>query len=58
MYPPRGEEERQFRIQAWQELLPPRGKAFPGDPRGLEQQTLQPARLTELGRKLLGVDPW
>ena len=58
MYPPRGEEERQFRIQAWQELLPPRGTAFPGDPRRLEQQTLQPANLSDLGRKLLGVDPW
>jgi hypothetical protein len=58
MYPPRGEEERQYRIKAWQELLPPQGKAFPGDPRGWEQKYGKPAELTPLGRKLLGVDLW
>jgi hypothetical protein len=58
MYPPRGEDERAYRIRAWQELLPPRGKAFPGDPRGLEQTQLKPAQLTDLGRQLLGVEPW
>jgi hypothetical protein len=58
MYPPRDEEERTFRIQAWQALLPPRGKAFPGDPRGWERQHYGPPQLTDLGRKLLGLDPW
>lgn len=58
MSPPRSEEDRAYRIKAWQELLPPRGKAFPGDPRGLEQKMGKPALLTELGRKLLGADPW
>jgi ectoine hydroxylase-related dioxygenase (phytanoyl-CoA dioxygenase family) len=60
MYPARekNEEERQCRIQAWQERLPPRGKAFPGDPRGLEQKYGKSAELTPLGQKLLGVDLW
>lgn len=58
MSPPRGEEEREYRIQAWQKRMPPRGKAFPGDARGLEQKIGHPAELTDLGRKLLGLDPW
>lgn len=58
MYPPQDEEEREYRIKAWQERLPPRGKAFPGDPRQLEQKYGKPAELTDLGRKLLGVDRW
>ena len=55
MFPPRGEEERAYRIQAWQELLPPKGKAFPGDPRGWERQHYDAPQLTELGEKLLGL---
>ncbi len=58
MFPPRSEDERQQRIQAWQERLPPQGKAFPGDPREAEQRHGQTAKLTPLGRKLLGVDRW
>lgn len=60
MYPAReqNEEERRLRIQAWQERLPPRGKAFPGDPRELEQKSGQPAQLTDLGRRLLGLNSW
>ena len=58
MHPPGDEEERQFRIQAWKERLPPRSKAFPGDPRGLEQEYGRPAELTHLGKKLLGIEPW
>ncbi|HXF63961.1 MAG TPA: phytanoyl-CoA dioxygenase family protein [Caldilineaceae bacterium] len=59
MYPARedNEEERQYRIRAWQERLPPRGKAFPGDPRGFEKNR-PPAELTELGKKLLGLERW
>jgi hypothetical protein len=59
MYPPRDNaEERAFRIQAWQERLPPRGGAFPGDPRGLEQKEGQTAELTPLGKRLLGLEAW
>jgi hypothetical protein len=61
MFPARedNEEERAYRVKAWRELLPPRGKAFPGDPRGWEQQHLQsPPELTELGKKLLGMESW
>jgi hypothetical protein len=59
MHPAReeNEEERQYRIAAWQERRGPRGKAFPGDPRGYEQR-FSPAELTELGKKLLGLERW
>lgn len=59
MYPARdNEEERQARIQAWQQRNPPNGKAFPGDLRRREQEFGQTATLTPLGRKLLGLDSW
>ena len=59
MYPAReeNEEERQTRVDAWRERKPPRGKAFPGDPRGWEQNH-PPAELTDLGKKLLGLTSW
>jgi hypothetical protein len=59
MYPAResNEEERQYRITAWQERKQQRGRAFPGDPRGWEQKN-PPAELTDLGKKLLGLDSW
>jgi hypothetical protein len=45
------------RIEAWQRHLP--GPGFPGDPRKIEQQLeAEPARLTDLGRKLLGAESW
>jgi ectoine hydroxylase-related dioxygenase (phytanoyl-CoA dioxygenase family) len=52
------EEYRQERISQWREHRPPGNKVFPGDPRGWEEQYLQPAELTPLGRKLLGLDRW
>ncbi|MEZ4682290.1 MAG: phytanoyl-CoA dioxygenase family protein [Caldilineaceae bacterium] len=58
MFPPRGEEDRAFRIKAWQEVLPPQGKAFPGDPRGWEQAHYGSPQLTALGEKLLGLTSW
>ncbi|MCB9155695.1 MAG: phytanoyl-CoA dioxygenase family protein [Caldilineaceae bacterium] len=58
MSPPRDEEERQYRVKAWQERLPPRGKAFPGDARQIEQKYGKTAELTELGLKLLGAEHW
>lgn len=60
MFPaqPEDSELRRWRIRAWQECLKPEGPAFPGDPRDLERKNCRPAELTELGRKLLGLDPW
>ena len=51
------EEERQRRIALFEQRKPPARTAFPGDPRGWEQE--QPmAELTALGRRLLGLDRW
>ena len=47
----------QQRVQMWQERLSPDGSAFPGDERRWEQ-TNEPAELTVLGRRLLGLDRW
>jgi ectoine hydroxylase-related dioxygenase (phytanoyl-CoA dioxygenase family) len=52
------EEERQKRINCWQHNLPPPYPYFPGDPRKIEEQREKPAELTELGRKLLGLESW
>ena len=52
------EELRQWRIRSWRDRIPPEGYAFPGDPRGWEQQQPGPAHLTELGQKLLGITKW
>ena len=51
-------ELRQWRIRSWQDRIPPEGYAFPGDPRGWEQQQPGPAQLTALGQKLLGLANW
>ena len=52
----RGKEERQQRIKAWQSCRPtPR---WPGDPRDWEHKYQKPAVLTDLGQKLLGLEPW
>jgi len=51
------EAERAERIVCWRERFPPnwaRGVA----PRVTERGTTQPAQLTPLGRKLLGLDRW
>ncbi len=46
------------RIALWRNRQAPAGDAFPGDPRGLEAKQYGPAPLSELGRKLLGLDHW
>ncbi len=51
-------ELREWRIKAWQERLPPDGYAFPGDPRNVEMNKYNTARLTPLGEKLLGLKDW
>ena len=49
---------RQTRINCWRNRLPPPGRAFPGDPRKIEEQVGQPPDLTPLGRRLLGLEAW
>jgi hypothetical protein len=60
MYPAAELDDRQRkrRIRMWEKRLHPGGRAFPGDPRKLEQRTYRTAELTPLGRRLLGVDLW
>ncbi len=52
------EENRQAGIECWRNNTHPSAKAFPGDPRRTEEQRSAPAELTDLGRKLLGIDRW
>ncbi|MCF0039840.1 phytanoyl-CoA dioxygenase family protein [Dyadobacter fanqingshengii] len=60
MMPAQEEDEalRQWRIKSWQEREAPTGYAFPGDPRNWEKTKFERAELSELGRKLLGLDKW
>lgn len=60
MMPAQEDDEalRQWRIRSWQEREAPQGYAFPGDPRNWEKTRYQTADLSELGRKLLGLDRW
>ena len=51
-------ELREWRVRSWRERLAPDGYAFPGDPRNWEQQQSEAAKLTELGKKLLGLKDW
>jgi hypothetical protein len=48
------EAQRQQRINQWQHRLPPDGAI--GDPRHLEQKYGQTAKLTKLGRRILGLE--
>ncbi len=52
------EERRAERVASWSGNEPAPGKSFLGDPRHTEQQRTAPARLTDLGRHLLGLDEW
>lgn len=49
--------KREQRINCWRTNTPPPGIYFPGDPRKIEEQR-EPAQLTPLGRKLIGLDSW
>jgi len=52
----KGKEKRKSAIEGWQER---RAMAsWPGDARDWEHKNQEPAALTELGCKLLGVDSW
>lgn len=50
------ERLRKERIDCWMYDRPPSGYAFPGNPNIKHKE--ESAKLTELGRKLLGVDNW
>jgi ectoine hydroxylase-related dioxygenase (phytanoyl-CoA dioxygenase family) len=52
------EELRQWRINSWKDRIAPEGYAFPGDPRKWEQIKYKTAELSDLGKKLLGLDSW
>jgi len=60
MFPARPDDEalRQERVLSWRERLPRTGRPFPGDPREWERRHGTTADLTDLGRRLLGLDQW
>jgi hypothetical protein len=60
MYPAEydNEAERLERVRLWRELDHPKRPDFPGDPRDWEKKNAQTAKLTPLGGKLLGLEPW
>ncbi|EKB51159.1 phytanoyl-CoA dioxygenase family protein [Cecembia lonarensis] len=49
---------RQWRINSWKHRIAPTGYAFPGDPRNWEQNKYDTAVLSELGKKLVGLEKW
>jgi Phytanoyl-CoA dioxygenase (PhyH) len=50
---------RELRVDSWRTNTPPPfSKYFRGDTRRIEEQRGEPAKLTPLGRKLLGLDSW
>ena len=49
---------RQWRINSWKDRIAPEGYAFPGDPRKWEQTKYGTAELSELGKKVLGLNKW
>ena len=49
---------RQWRISSWNERNAPEGYAFPGDPRNWEKTKYGRAELSELGKKILGLEKW
>lgn len=61
MFPanPANPAARSKAIECWRHRQAPPGEPFPGDPRNWEQsQNSEPPELTQLGRKLLGLDAW
>lgn len=49
---------KEWRINSWKNRIAPEGYAFPGDPRNWEKTKYQTAELSELGKKLLGLEAW
>ncbi len=49
---------RQWRIRSWRDRIAPEGYAFPGDPRNWEKTRYETAELSDLGKRLLGLESW
>lgn len=49
---------KEWRINSWKNRVAPTGYAFPGDPRDWERTKYKTADLSELGKKLLGLEKW
>ncbi len=47
-----------WRVNSWKNRLAPEGYAFPGDPRRWEQTKYETAELTDLGKRILGLENW
>lgn len=59
MFPAGDEAQARERIDRWQNRKkPPHDRAFPGDPRRVEELYGRTAELTPLGRRLLGLELW
>jgi hypothetical protein len=49
---------KEWRVNSWKHRIAPEGYAFPGDPRNWEKAKYDTAVLTDLGKKLLGLENW
>ncbi len=49
---------RTWRVNSWKNRIAPEGYAFPGDPRNWEQTKYGTAELSELGKKVLGLEKY
>ena len=47
-----------WRVNSWKNRVAPEGYAFPGDPRSWEKTKYKTANLSELGKKILGLNKW
>lgn len=52
------EELKNWRVNSWKNRIAPQGYAFPGDPRNWESDKFETAELSELGKKVLGLESW
>jgi len=52
------ERMREQRVASWRNNAPGPGDSFHGDARRIEERRGSPAELSELGRRLLGLEPW
>jgi ectoine hydroxylase-related dioxygenase (phytanoyl-CoA dioxygenase family) len=55
---PEDKDLLQWRINSWRNRIAPEGYAFPGDPRNWEKERYATAKLSVLGKKLLGIKAW
>lgn len=52
------ESLKEWRVNSWKNRVAPEGQAFPGDPRNWERTKYNRAKLSDLGKKLLGLKKW